>query len=123
MLAHTAQHLYQYCLTGPLMNNRTRILVTHHIKLCLPGAAFLAHIEEGRVNAAGSPSELRLSGSLARIMQDEEEQVSHQGESEIEKYDDIEETMPSKKKGAPAALIEKEGNNTRNFIFIAEILT
>ena len=92
------------------MNNRTRILVTHHIKLCLPGAAFLAHIEQGRIDAAGSPSELRLSGSLAHIMEDEEEQINNQGENEIEKHNEIEETMPSKKKGAPAALIEKEGN-------------
>lgn len=100
------------------MSNRTRILVTHHVKLCLPGTAFLAHIEKGRIDTAGSPSDLRLSGSLAYIMQDEEEQISHQGEREIEKPNDIEETMASKKKGAPAILVEKEGNaRTSNMNF------
>lgn len=39
--SHTAQHLYNTYLKGPLMKGRTCILVTHNVDLCLPGSAFL----------------------------------------------------------------------------------
>lgn len=34
--AHTGRHVYVHALTGELGQNRTRILVTHHVALCLP---------------------------------------------------------------------------------------
>ena len=39
--AHTAMHLMSECIMGPLMTDRTRILVTHHVNLCLPSASYL----------------------------------------------------------------------------------
>ncbi|KAI8975591.1 hypothetical protein BDF20DRAFT_617319 [Mycotypha africana] len=56
--AHTAKHLYQQCLLGPLMKDRTRILVTHHIKLCFPGCSYLVHLNNGRAVFKGTKEEL-----------------------------------------------------------------
>jgi ABC-type bacteriocin/lantibiotic exporter with double-glycine peptidase domain len=39
--AHTAMHLMNECIMGSLMVERTRILVTHHVNLCLPSALYL----------------------------------------------------------------------------------
>ena len=38
--AHTARFLFQNCLKGPLLKNRTVIIVTHAVGLVLPGAAY-----------------------------------------------------------------------------------
>ena len=39
--AHTAHHLYHSCLKGPLMKDRTVVLVSHHVALTAPGAAYI----------------------------------------------------------------------------------
>jgi ABC-type nitrate/sulfonate/bicarbonate transport system ATPase subunit len=31
--AHTASHLFERCLRGPLMNGRTVVLVSHHVQV------------------------------------------------------------------------------------------
>lgn len=46
--AHTARHLVDKCIGGPLMENRTCVLVTHHIRLCLPVASLLIRMNGGR---------------------------------------------------------------------------
>lgn len=60
--AHTAKHLYKYCLKGPLTKHRTVILVTHAVSLCLPGAAMAVGLKDGHVVASGSAEEMRNSG-------------------------------------------------------------
>ncbi|KAI7896256.1 P-loop containing nucleoside triphosphate hydrolase protein [Mucor mucedo] len=80
--AHTAKHLYDNCLMGPLMRNRTRILVTHHIKLCIKGCSFLVHIDNGRAGVVGSPEELRQSGALQKIIEEDNEFEDDQDASE-----------------------------------------
>lgn len=62
--AQTARHLHVYCLMGPLMKNRTVILVTHQVNLVAPSAAYVVSLQDGQVVAAGSPSELVASGDL-----------------------------------------------------------
>lgn len=42
-------------LTGNLCKGRSRILVTHHVSLCLPSARYLVHIENNTIAYAGSP--------------------------------------------------------------------
>lgn len=39
--AHTAKHIFEECLKGPLLAGRTIILVSHHVQLCLPGASYV----------------------------------------------------------------------------------
>ncbi|KAL0084399.1 hypothetical protein J3Q64DRAFT_1862487 [Phycomyces blakesleeanus] len=80
--AHTAKHLYENCLIGPLMKNRTRILVTHHINLCLNGSAYLVHIDNGRADVFESPEELRRSGDLYNIIKSEEQEKNIQDDEE-----------------------------------------
>ncbi|KAJ5836573.1 ABC bile acid transporter [Penicillium robsamsonii] len=50
---HTASHLFLYGLTGPLAQGRTRILVTHHISLCLPRTDYIVSLDNGSVQYAG----------------------------------------------------------------------
>lgn len=62
--AQTARHLHEQCLLGPLMKGRTVILVSHAVNLVVPSAAFVVMLDDGRVTASGSPSELTASGIL-----------------------------------------------------------
>ncbi|KAF9095081.1 hypothetical protein BGX29_009172 [Mortierella sp. GBA35] len=67
--AHTARHLFENCLKGPLMNGRTRILVTHHVRLCLRDATYVALLKEGSLLLTGSPVKLIRSGLLSEILE------------------------------------------------------
>jgi ABC-type multidrug transport system fused ATPase/permease subunit len=62
--AHTAKHLYDYCLMGPLMKDRTVILVTHYVRLCMDGASYIVALKDGQVHGAGSPKSVLKSGAL-----------------------------------------------------------
>jgi len=74
--AHTAKHLYEHCLMGELMNNRTRILVTHHVGLCLKGAEYIVALQNGEVAGAGHPVDVIKTGVLGEeLSQIEEEQA------------------------------------------------
>ncbi|CAO3587547.1 unnamed protein product [Absidia cylindrospora] len=61
---HTAKHLYDHCLKGELMIDRTIILVTHYVELCLEGADYIVAIKDGCVETAGDPLEVLKSGVL-----------------------------------------------------------
>ncbi|OAV89994.1 hypothetical protein PTTG_07453 [Puccinia triticina 1-1 BBBD Race 1] len=53
--SHTAQHLFNHALIGPLMKDRTCILVTHAVDLCMPAASFVVSLDRGQVVHAGDP--------------------------------------------------------------------
>lgn len=63
--SHTAKWIFDKALMGPLMYNRTCILVTHNAVLCLPRADFAVNLDNGRVAALGTASEVIASGTLA----------------------------------------------------------
>lgn len=44
MDAHTARHLFDKCIQGPLTAGRTVVLVSHHVQLCAPGASYVVSI-------------------------------------------------------------------------------
>ncbi|KAF9438945.1 hypothetical protein BGZ76_002608 [Entomortierella beljakovae] len=67
--AHTARHLFENCLKGPLMNGRTRILVTHHIRLCLRDATYVVLLKDGALALTGPPVKLIRSGLLGEILE------------------------------------------------------
>ncbi|KAG0240918.1 hypothetical protein BGW41_006574 [Actinomortierella wolfii] len=71
--AHTAEHIYTQCLIGPIMEHRTCILVTHHVRLCIATAKHLVVMNNGMIEIQGTVQELRDKGVLARIMDEEEE--------------------------------------------------
>lgn len=66
--SHTAKWIFDNALMGPLMHNRTCILVTHNATLCLPHAEFAVVLDNGRVTAQGTAYDVVQSGSLAEDM-------------------------------------------------------
>ena len=68
---HTAQRLVA-AFSGPLCNDRTIILVTHHISLCLPVSSFLVELFQGSVRRFGTIEELRKSGYLKEVIERED---------------------------------------------------
>ncbi|KAF9979193.1 hypothetical protein BGZ73_004079 [Actinomortierella ambigua] len=68
-IGEKARHLFDRCLTGPLMQGRTRILVTHHVRLCLRDSNFVALLKDGQVAMAGSALQVIRSGLLREILE------------------------------------------------------
>jgi ABC-type enterochelin transport system ATPase subunit len=46
------------------MRNPTVILVSHHVQLCAPGAAYIVALDNGRVHFEGTRDEFYASGVL-----------------------------------------------------------
>lgn len=66
--SHTAKWIFDKALMGPLMYNRTCILVTHNASLCLPQASFAVVLDNGRATVQGSAMEVITSGKLSEDM-------------------------------------------------------
>ena len=62
--SHTAKHIFEHCIMGPLMLGRTCILVTHNIALCVPHSRYIVALTNGKVVARGSPDEILASRAL-----------------------------------------------------------
>ncbi|CCD26193.1 putative ATP-binding cassette multidrug transporter VMR1 NDAI_0H00190 [Naumovozyma dairenensis CBS 421] len=62
--SHTALWIYDNCITGPLMENRTCILVSHNIALTLRNAELVVILEDGRVKDQGDPVTILQKGLL-----------------------------------------------------------
>ncbi|KAF9091354.1 hypothetical protein BGX23_005238 [Mortierella sp. AD031] len=71
--AHTAKWLFAKCLMGPLMQGRTRILVTHAVSLTLRGAAHVVVLKNGTVVASGTSAQVFESGILGGDVTNEEQ--------------------------------------------------
>ncbi len=61
---HTSQFIYKECLQGSLLRDRTVVLVTHHVGLCLPGADFLVSLKDGRVDQTCPANQAEISGLI-----------------------------------------------------------
>lgn len=62
--SHTASHIFEQGIMGPLMTKRTCILVTHNIALCLPLSDHVVVLANGKIAAQGTPNEVLSSGAL-----------------------------------------------------------
>lgn len=62
--SHTAKHIFQEALSGPLMMNRTCILVTHNVALTAPYADFIVAVDNGKISFKGRPDEPGASKAL-----------------------------------------------------------
>ena len=62
--SHTAKHIFEQCIMGPLMFGRTCILVTHNIALCVPRSRHVVALQNGKVSAQGSPEDVLSTGAL-----------------------------------------------------------
>nr|XP_019008083.1 ATP-binding cassette transporter [Kwoniella pini CBS 10737]OCF46864.1 ATP-binding cassette transporter [Kwoniella pini CBS 10737] len=112
--SHTAKHLTDKCLNGSILKNRTIILVSHHVELLLPSSDYLVRILDGRIDAQGTPDELRSAGELDGLVALEEAEVTkseaivakEEVEEEVEVVDSAEKKV--KKKGPGKKLIQDE---------------
>ncbi|MCP8717953.1 MAG: ATP-binding cassette domain-containing protein [Asgard group archaeon] len=62
--SHTALWIYENCISGPLMQGRTCILVSHNVALTVQNAAWVVVLENGRVKNQGTTDVLLESGDL-----------------------------------------------------------
>ena len=62
--SHTAQHIFLYAIKGPLLFNRTCVLVTHNVPLCVPQSQYVVVLENGKIQAQGPPEVVMSSGAL-----------------------------------------------------------
>ena len=62
--SHTAKHIFEYCILGPLMFGRTCVLVTHNVALCVPQSHFVVILQNGKVAHSGSPEDLIQAGAF-----------------------------------------------------------
>ncbi|KAF9039893.1 multidrug resistance-associated ABC transporter [Panaeolus papilionaceus] len=69
--SHTARHLYERLLCGPLLAHRAVVLVTHHVGLVLPGANYLVRMLDGRIDEQGTIKDLDSLGKLEDIVREE----------------------------------------------------
>jgi ABC-type multidrug transport system fused ATPase/permease subunit len=67
--SHTAQWIFNNCIMGPLMSNRTCLLVTHNIPLCVPFSDFAVTMNNGRVTAQGATKDLIAAGKFGEDLQ------------------------------------------------------
>ncbi|GAA6021159.1 hypothetical protein JCM10207_008338 [Rhodosporidiobolus poonsookiae] len=65
--AHTAAHIFEKCLKGPLLEGRTVVLVSHHVQLTAPGAAYVVELDNGRVGFSGTGADYLKSESFTAI--------------------------------------------------------
>ena len=67
--SHTAQHIFDYCINGPLMFNRTCILVTHNVALCVPQARHVVVLQNGKIQVQGDAEKVMASGAVGEELQ------------------------------------------------------
>ena len=62
--SHTAKWIFDNCVRGPLMQDRTCILVTHNLALCVPHSRYVVLLEKGKIAMQGSAAQAMASGKL-----------------------------------------------------------
>jgi ABC-type multidrug transport system fused ATPase/permease subunit len=68
--AHVGKHIYENAVTGELAEGRTRILVTHHVALCLPRAKYAVRLSaRGTLEHAGLIEELKKTGEFKELLE------------------------------------------------------
>ncbi|KLJ05421.1 hypothetical protein EMPG_11095 [Blastomyces silverae] len=87
--AHTGRHLHVHALTGELGRGRTRILVTHHVALCLGETDYSVYLQNGTVGHAGTVDELRRTGELTEILSDKANEAARQSDEVEDNIDGL----------------------------------
>ena len=87
--AHVGRYIFEHALVGELAKDRTRILVTHHVALCLPKTKYAVLLADGTVERAGMVEELERTGGLQEILRSEEETVGPDSEVDRVVGDDL----------------------------------
>lgn len=110
---HTAQHIVANCLTGFFARDRTIVLVTHHISLCLPIAHYLVELAHGHVLRQGTIKSFEESGILQKVVetedqgfQDEQDDIAISADNEADSG--APEIEPVKRARTDGKLVEAE---------------
>jgi ABC-type multidrug transport system fused ATPase/permease subunit len=112
--AHVGKEIYENALMGELSEGRTRILVTHHVSLCLPRAKYAVRLgAHGTLEHAGLTEHLRETGSLVDILKAEAGDEDS-GTIEVASTADEGQTEDAAPvaKATPKKLIEEESRET-----------
>ncbi|KAF7329693.1 hypothetical protein MKEN_00232500 [Mycena kentingensis (nom. inval.)] len=112
--SHTARVLYEKCFCGPLLSNRTVVLVTHHVELVLPGAYYLVRMLDGRIDTQGTVKDLQAGaqgGVLVDIAQDAAVEVKKEEAANVQD-DELAPDVPDAETKVPRKLIAEEHRET-----------
>jgi ABC-type multidrug transport system fused ATPase/permease subunit len=75
--AHVGREIFENALTGELAQGRTRVLVTHHVALCLPKAEYVVYLSaKGTVEHAGPVKDLAQESAFGDLMKAENERTN-----------------------------------------------
>ncbi|KAH8588532.1 ABC bile acid transporter [Bisporella sp. PMI_857] len=124
--AHVGKEIYDNALMGELSIGRTRILVTHHVSLCLPRAKYAVRLgAQGTLEHAGFVTELKQSRSFDDILNAEDAEVRGETRSspdlassgttlrdEAQGSIVVLEDVPTVPKSTPKKLVEDEKRET-----------
>ncbi|KAJ2658559.1 hypothetical protein IWW48_003964 [Coemansia sp. RSA 1200] len=115
--AHTAKHILMECLVGTtqLMLGRTRVLVTHHVSMCVPHAQHLVMLHEGRIVLQGAPTALQAQGALSAALAGLERSAAAGGDAEEKTIESEEDGdgQQQQQKGEDKASREKSVNDRK----------
>ncbi|KAL3451475.1 P-loop containing nucleoside triphosphate hydrolase protein [Aspergillus insuetus] len=102
---HVGRHLYENALTGKLSEGRTRILATHHVKLCLDSVAYHIELENGCVLRARRPT---------GVSSEEASQADNGSEASTESSNQEVQVKPVKRRDSikPSKFYEEEKRET-----------
>ncbi|KAH7105025.1 multidrug resistance-associated ABC transporter [Auriculariales sp. MPI-PUGE-AT-0066] len=100
---HTAVHLFEKCIKGKLVQGRTVLLVSHHIQLCINGAAHVVALDGGQVRFSGLPSDFKNSTIMSSFI--------NSSRSILQLESDISAEQLSEKVDEPDVTVEN-GNTT-----------
>jgi ABC-type nitrate/sulfonate/bicarbonate transport system ATPase subunit len=92
--SHVAKEIFQTLADSELCEGRTRILVTHHVSLCLPKAKYAVVIEENTIAYAGTDFQEVNNISLLRS---EVGQISSESSLTIAQSNPVPSKTPEKK--------------------------
>ncbi|TVY20099.1 ATP-dependent bile acid permease [Lachnellula arida] len=115
---HVGKQIYENALMGELSEGRTRILVTHHVALCLPRAEYVVHLTaEGGFDYAGLVKDARETGKFENILKDEaveeaDDDVAKDQEEPAASNHETNGTAAKKPDHAPKKLVEDEKRET-----------
>lgn len=92
---HVGKQLFENALTGELGQGRTRILVTHHVGLCLSRANYAVSLSDGTVEHAGYVEDLQRKGEMDDILKAEQEleAIQAKAQEELVEQDSVIEDM------------------------------
>ena len=97
--SHTAQHIFLEAIKGPLMLNRTCILVTHNVGLCVPKSSHIVVLANGKITAQGPPEVIMSTGALGTELSRPASRVGTEAPTRTQSTENLEHKAPTETNG------------------------